>query len=122
MFFKKPNLKDKIADAINYVTKVKGYQLIENEWGSDIEKKCCALGCVLVVNGKPIASDHINIDSVMKLLKVDKVWIHCFMNGFDGLSRDGMQSLPDYIDAFELGATLRCEYLSHLIKNRSCEE
>jgi len=76
-------IKTKIIEAINIATKDKGYTLVKHHWGSNEDKRTCALGCVLVANDKELTSFFIQI---MKIFGVSSIWVNEFISGYDNCS------------------------------------
>jgi hypothetical protein len=95
-------IKEKIISSIGKAED-KGFTLITDDWGSVSAKCACAIGCVLVVEGKPINS---TITVAAQILGVSDEWITSFTDGFDGNGKAEGAYDPE---AWTLGETVRKE-------------
>jgi hypothetical protein len=98
------DIKQKIVEAISQAKK-KGYTLISNSWGREVEKCACPMGCVLVANGMTPNTAYNLVDSA-NILGVPTVWITSFIEGFDNI---GTAPAAYCQEAWELGHELRTE-------------
>jgi len=70
-------LKAKILADIA-AAKEKGYVVVIHDWGSNLHKCACALGCVAVSRGlSPEEGD------MAEILEVSQEWVSSFIDGFD---------------------------------------
>jgi hypothetical protein len=111
--------KDKIINSITQA-KEKGYTLIYGEWGSPDNQCVCALGCVLVVEGKEIGGyDDRELIEAAQALEASEDWAASFIDGFDNNGTGEFATDPE---AWKLGyeirqTTLPTEYGEWLEKN-----
>lgn len=95
--------KEKILADIA-AAKEKGYTLVQEEWGSNMQQCACALGCVNLANG--VDPDEEEQGGAAAVLGVDQNWINSFIDGFDDNGNAKGAHVPE---AWQLGADIRKE-------------
>ena len=100
--------KEKILQGIQKARE-KGYTLITEDWGDDLHKCGCALGCLLVANDVKLDSSYTsNFNKACEILNKDYNWVDSFIAGFDeGYLVYGQTPVEE---AMSLGKELRKEF------------